>query len=114
MMIIRHLPINKHCDCRLKIDWIEKNIKTCRINREYKERHEPTYCGVSISVLLPLPEGDEPEDRPLYAEFAANEEGWMYVSDWRAEHLPEVSIEEGIKAVEANVKKAIFSGLKSV
>ncbi len=92
---MEHLQINPHCDCKFPITWVAKNVKTCRINRDYKERHEPTLNGVSISVRIPNSE--------YFAEFAANDAGWMYVSDWSAPGLEEIPIEDGIKEVEANV-----------
>ena len=92
---MKHLLVNPHCDCKHNIQWIADNIGTCRINREYKERHEPTFHGVSISVLF-IGSDD-------WSEFAANDEGWMYVSDWDAKHLPKIPIVDGIKEVEDHV-----------
>jgi hypothetical protein len=96
---MKHLLVNKHCDSKYPITWVAKNIKTCRIDREYKERHESTYNGVSISVQLP--------DSELWAEFAANEEGWMYVSDHNARGLQVVAIEQGILEVEKNTDRTV-------
>lgn len=96
-MKMEHLRVNKHCDCKYPITWVAENIKTCRIDRNYKDHIEPTIDGVSISVKLP--------ESDMWAEFAANDEGWMYVSDWDASHLPEVPIMDGIREVEDNVNK---------
>jgi len=96
---MKHLLVNKHCDCKYPITWVAENLKTCRVNREYKDRHEPTFWGVSIYVQLP--------DSDLWAEFAANDEGWMYVSDSSARGFPTVDIEKGIWEVEQNVKKVL-------
>ena len=96
---MEHLKVNKHCDCKQSIQWIAENIKTCRIDRNYVERHEPTYNGASISVQL--------EEGGLWAEFAANEEGWMYVSDWHADNLPEIPLMDGIAEVEKNVDRCV-------
>jgi len=98
-MKLKHLKINTHCDCQYPITWVAENKETCRINRNYKERHEPTYNGISISVQLP---GSD-----LWAEFAANDEGWMYVADWDADDLPEIAISDGIREVEENVNRIL-------
>ncbi len=96
---MKHLQINPHCDCMFPITWVAKNIEMCRINRKYKENHAPTNNGISISVRLP--NSDE-----SWAEFAANDEGWMCVSDWVGydeEILPEVPTIIGILEVEAMI-----------
>jgi hypothetical protein len=102
--LMEHLRVNKHCDCTHKITWFAENVENCVIDREYVERHEPTYSGVSISFKYPDPTEDD-----MYLEFAANEEGWMYVSDWRRKNRPleVVPIMEGILAVEANVDRVL-------
>lgn len=98
-MKMKHLQVNPHCDCKYPITWVAENIETCRIDRNYRDHIEPTIDGVSISVQLP-------DSSPnTWAEFAANDEGWMYVSDWDASHLPEISTKKGILEVEFNVNK---------
>ena len=90
-----HLKENKFWDCKYSMKWISENIKECRIDKNYKDRHEPALWGVSISVKLP--------ESDLWAELAANDEGWLYVSDrGNVSELPKISIMEGIKAVEIN------------
>lgn len=96
-MGMENLRVNKHCDHIHDIKWVSENIKKCFIDRNYKERHEPTISGVSISVQF----GDD-----VYcSEYAANDEGWMYVSDRPVDGLPEVNIMDGIAEVEASVNK---------
>jgi hypothetical protein len=93
---MKHLQQNKFYDCKYSMEWIKKNIKRCWFDENYSDRHEPTIAGASIIVSLPESES--------FAEFAANDEGWLYVADiGRAKSLPEMSIEEGIKKVETNV-----------
>ncbi len=102
---MKHLRVNDHCDCTHDIRWVAENRETCRIDRNYTERHEPTISGVSISVMLP---GSD-----LWAEFAANDEGWMYVSDRDASTLPVVSMADGIAEVEASVNRWMRENLQN-
>lgn len=100
---MNHLQINPHCDCKYPITWVAENIETCWINRNYKERHEPTMNGISISVRLP-------DNDDSWAEFAANDEGWMYVSDWRGydeKILSEIPVIVGILEVETMINDLV-------
>ena len=94
-----HLQVNPRCDCKYPISWVAKNIEMCRINRRYVERYEPTTSGISISVRLP-------DNEDSWAEFAANDEGWMYVSDWCGHDekiLPEIPVIVGILEIETMI-----------
>ena len=94
---MKHMQQNKHWDCKFTLEYIVKNCVECRINKNYKERHEPTFNGVSISVRM---EGED-----TFMEFAANDEGWLYVSDWYAKDLDAIDVKEGILLVECNVER---------
>lgn len=96
---MKHLQVHENCDSKYPITWVAANITHCRINREYKSHwsdEDDALVSKSISVEIPGADG-------LLAEYAASERGWLYVSDWRANDLPLIPIEDGIIEVESLV-----------
>lgn len=96
------MKVHRYEDSKYDINWVVDNHSTVFINREYKERHGPTYSGVSIVVPCPTDEG-------WLMEYAANEEGWMYVSDFkqRGRAFASVPTLQGIHEVESNVAQIV-------
>ena len=95
---MKHLVINPDDDCIYPITWVAENIKTCKIDRNYRDNFEPV-LGKAIFVKLP--------GRDSWAGYAANDEGWLYVCDASGieiEKLPDIDIKTGILEVEEDVK----------
>lgn len=89
-MKIKHLAINPHDDALYPITWVSENIKTCKIDRNYKDDIEPVFGKV---IFVRLPGGDS------WAGYAANDEGWLCVCDSLGQainDLPDISVEAGI------------------
>lgn len=69
------LQVHRCEDSKYDINWVVANHKNVMVNRNYVERHEPTYSGFSIIVKSP----DDPE---WLMEYGHNEEGFLSVSDF--------------------------------
>lgn len=94
---MKHLSINPNDDCIYPITWVAENIKTCKIDRNYKDSFEPV-LGKAIFVKIP---GND-----SWAGYAANDEGWLYVCDSSGtgiEELPDMDIAQAILEVEKDV-----------
>ena len=70
------LKVHRCEDSKYDINWVVDNHKEVMLNREYEERHEPTYSGISIVV-------EAPDDADWLMEYGHNEEGFMSVSDFK-------------------------------
>ena len=100
-MKMKHLAINPHDDALYPITWVNENIKTCKIDRNYKDDIEPV-LGKAIFVRLPGSDS--------WAGYAANDGGWLYVCDAigkAIDALPDINVEAGILEVEDNVNNLL-------
>ena len=70
------LQVHRCEDSKYDINWVVANNREAMVDRQYVERHEPTYSGFSLIVTSP----DDPE---WLMEYACNEEGFMSVSDFK-------------------------------
>ena len=95
---IKHLSINPHEDSIYPITWVSENVKTCLINRTYKDEYGPVF-GKAIYVKLP--------DSDDWHVYAANDQGWLSACDVYGDvsNLPEIPIMDGILEVEADVNQ---------
>lgn len=102
-MRMGHLSINPYEDSKYTIKWLFKNLKTCRIDRNYKDEYGLVH---NKAIFVKLPFADNPD---TWFGYAANDEGWISICDVTGgnsiESLPEVSILDGILEVEEDVNK---------
>lgn len=94
---MKHLAINPDDDCIYPITWVAENIKTCKIDRNYRDNFEPV---LGKAIFVKLPGGNS------WSGYAANDEGWLYVCDVsgiKIEELPDIDIKTGILEVEKDV-----------
>ena len=96
------LMVHRCEDSRYDINWVAVNCPTVMLDRNYKERHEPTYSGVSLIAQNP----DNPD---WLMEYGHNEEGFMSVSDFtkHGREFEVVSFDSAIKALLNNTKRAL-------
>lgn len=96
------LKVHRCEDAKYDINWVAENCPVVMINRNYEERHEPTYSGVSMVV-------QNPEDDDWLMEFGHNEEGFLSVSDFtkKGRVFEEINFSDAVKELEENTAKAI-------
>jgi len=96
------LKVHRCEDSKYDINWVSANCPTVMIDRNYKERHEPTYSGVSLIA-------QSPEDENWLMEYGHNEEGFMSVSDFtkRGRVFEVMPFEQAIKELEANTARVL-------
>lgn len=87
--------------CISDINWVAEHIKSCKVLHNYLDREDTLHQRV---LLVTLPGSEILElPYPYYTIYGCYPEGWCSIEDNFGEaysSIPEISIAEGIKAVE--------------
>ena len=96
------LKVHRCEDSKYDINWVAENCPTVMIDRNYVERHEPTYSGVSLIA-------QNPDNEDWLMEYGHNEDGFMSVSDFKKSGrvLEIVAFEKAVKELEENTARVL-------